>query len=264
VLHQEIRIDVPVEAVIGVSFERDVNIWAPAYVGCAFSATAEQTLGPSARLIGCVLEPTTRVSNGHASLSSTDPLVKLLIHGNDMERPEAVNQIRARGAVSYLPLLCSRLDDREWLVRSNLLTAATELWSSDSAAATVIARTLCYALGDEHSIPRMAAGNFVSRVGVEYAADIVEELDSPLVSLRQRALRALITLHERGLEKGHVIPEQTWAALLSDSDKNLRIETLQTLYRIDHQCPRRLIEAASNDDDPDVRAEAAELLDIIY
>jgi hypothetical protein len=80
------------------------------------------------------------------------------------------------------------------------------------------------------------------------------------LTLRHRALRALVALHSRGVERGVDIAEATWAALLSDADRALRLATLRAQYRIDHSCPRALLEAAANDPDAEVRVEAQDLL----
>jgi len=250
---------------VGIAFVATIAVRARTFVGCRFDAGAAGALPPDATLIGCVFEPTASTSALRAvgTLPLSHPRVREL-GGDAASRERALEQILEAGDNALLPLVCGVLADGEWLVRSLALQIATKCWQPEQAGADVMARTLAYALGDEHSMVQMAAQDFVQRVGVDHdvAADVVGELATPVADLRLRALRALVSLHRMGRDAGTSITESMWQRVLGDASAEVRLAALDTLAQIDHACPLRLVAArAKGDEDGAVRDAAQQLLD---
>jgi hypothetical protein len=247
---------------VGLDLRGDARLVASQYVGCRFDGAALRSLSAGAALIGCVLDATDATdAQVVGALSPSHPTFLLLARAD--ERVAALEQLLASGAADLLPILCSFVGDSEWLVRSLVVQIAARHWLPTQPGAAIVARTLSYALGDEHSMVQLAAQDLTRHVGLEsgFADDVVGELDSSLADLRLRALRALVTLHRLGREAGLAVDERTWRRLLADAGAEMRVATIDTLAQIDHHCPLSLVTPLTSDADETVRQAAQQLLE---
>ena len=247
---------------VGLDLRGDARLVASQYVGCRFDGAALCSLSAGAPLIGCAFDATDATgARAVGTLAPSHPALLRLASAAD--RVPALEQLLESDAADLLPILCGFIADDEWLVRSLVVQIATRHWQPTQPAAAIVARTLLYALGDEHSLVQLAAQDLAARVGLGsgFADDVVGELDSPLPDLRLRALRALVTLHRLGHEAGLAVVEPTWQLLLSDASAELRVAALDTLAQVDHRCPLSLVQPLTSDADENVRQAAQQLLE---
>ena len=249
---------------VGLVFRGNIPVRASAFVGCRLDGRAASLLSPHAMLVGCAFDAVAASSpQAVGTLPLSHPRLRLLEDADPATRERALEEILEAGDLELLPILCSLVTDAEWLVRSLVLQIATKWWQPEQPAADVIARTLTYALGDEHSMVQMAAQDFVQRLSAasNATADVVGELTSPLTELRMRALRALIALHRIGREAALSIDETNWKHMLGDASPEVRLAVLDALAQIDHHCPLSLVATLTTDQDSAVRDAATQLLE---